>query len=191
MTLVDEPTRTDAKAGWSSYCRRDAHESCARAAARCTCSCHGARGQEPPAPRPAPAPQRKEPTVSTSETPTPPQPQERHQCSECPRNDFLTPHALAVHLARGHGVRSAAKTARKATRPAKAAAPKEPKRFTPADEPLDLDPPTRTPGLVVKRQAPGGPELRLLVDVAPDVVEVLAWLGVPTMVVDLAVLETV
>lgn len=47
MTATDE--RTDAKAGFSTMCRRGDHTSCQVAKARCGCDCHGRNGQEPPA----------------------------------------------------------------------------------------------------------------------------------------------
>lgn len=37
---IDRPT--DAKAGFSTMCRRDDHDMCTMAGARCTCECHGA-----------------------------------------------------------------------------------------------------------------------------------------------------
>lgn len=51
MTLTDDdpPITRDAKAGYSSWCRRDQHLSCRTAGARCSCGCHGTRGQTPPA----------------------------------------------------------------------------------------------------------------------------------------------
>lgn len=48
MSLLDDPPiERDAKAGYSTICRRGDHKTCAMAKARCTCPCHGAR-QEPP-----------------------------------------------------------------------------------------------------------------------------------------------
>lgn len=124
--------------------------------------------------------------MATTGTDTPPQPRVGLQCSECDRSDFLTPHALAVHMARTHKVQGASK----GPRAGKPGRPKTtpPKRFDPPVEELVL-PPAAGGSLVVRRETPSGPELRLLVDVTPAVLEVLEWLGVRTMPIDLAPLE--
>lgn len=104
LDVDDPPVERDAKAGFSSWCRRAQHESCIRAKARCSCSCHGARGQTPPGPKAASYPtpilhptQRKEGTTMPDTTTKP------IACKHdgCDRT-FGTEHALTIHAARAH-----------------------------------------------------------------------------------------
>ncbi len=66
MTAVIDSPETDAKAGFSSMCRRGDHAQCKTAQARCICDCHAAArrmlGRTPP------------PKPRTRTEPTPPQP---------------------------------------------------------------------------------------------------------------------
>jgi hypothetical protein len=90
------------KAGWSSYCQREQHRSCATARARCSCPCHGTSGQEPPTPK-------GDTNVSTRvDLPRPsangikPYPCPEPGCLAT----FATPQGLGPHRAKTHGYRN-------------------------------------------------------------------------------------
>jgi hypothetical protein len=113
-------------AGYSSYCLRDNHKSCAEHKARCSCPCHGKNGQQPPAPTAkGPAnydswPHPKPPLPPEDElvvkgTPPPPVADSDFPCPDCDRS-FMSLHALGVHRARSHGTPGGART-KATTRP--------------------------------------------------------------------------
>lgn len=184
MSVVDVAGPVDEEtAGLSTFCIGFRHDSCSLAQVTCSCSCHGPAGQAPPAERPTePAdwPEThddndEEPNVSGTETP--PQPATL-ACGECDRNGFLTPHALAVHSARAHGIRGASKGP-KAKRTAKATVAKElTKRRAPkavAAVPTAPAPAADRPVAVVVKRADD--ELRLIRPGDVDLPDLVAWLG--------------
>lgn len=97
IDIDDPPITRDGKAGWSSYCRRELHKSCAEHGAFCTCACHGARGQQPPS--------------STDVTPVTPirkevpmgEPTTNLICTEpdCDRS-FASKQARSMHITKTH-----------------------------------------------------------------------------------------
>lgn len=82
MTVTDVDTQVDAKAGYSSMCRRGDHGICATAKAKCTCECHGAarrflqdnRAATGAPPAAAVRPARKAAPARPPATPPPPPP---------------------------------------------------------------------------------------------------------------------
>lgn len=95
---TDDPqVEHDTKSGWSSYCRRDEHRSCASFGAFCKCPCHGKRGQQPtPAPTGA-TPIRKEAPMTEPST------AESFTCDEpgCGRT-FTSIQGVRLHQTRKH-----------------------------------------------------------------------------------------
>lgn len=131
----------DAKAGYSSWCRRGEHRTCRTVTARCTCTCHGRHGQQPPTSA-ASAPKSKETTMNATAAEVtqlrpppdvePEKPAAGHACPDCDRT-FATPQARGAHRAKAHGYRNppAAKPAAKSPR-------------TVADAPTPATPPAPT-----------------------------------------------
>lgn len=110
MSVVAQEV-TDAKAGFSTMCRRGDHVSCASAQARCTCTCHGSRPQGPESrdARPRVVVDRKPRIVEAmtgfqtdDDPPKPSASSAPFACPECGRDDFRSAGALGTHRTRKH-----------------------------------------------------------------------------------------